>query len=314
MRNFKHRTAGMVVAIAALAAPATAGAHIETGVSSVRAHTDRADAALERAVALFERDADRRGSAELSRSRRQTGLATAEVAKLRRSADSRTERTEAARAQSLVGEQQDENVEQLVGALDETEGRVESKIAQAALADTRGREKAIAVISAVVSRGVSEKAAPRLTEALAALATDRDQEVEAKSAALTSEDVSAKAKSSLAKSVEASVQGQAKAAERLAALIVDEDVPVAAKPGLQRAYDRVAAEHGTVVDILSRLSERMPASIRAVVEGVVQQGREDAQSMGENRPAAPSGQPDGTPSGESEGTPSGQPEGTPPGA
>jgi len=314
MRTSTTRRIGLVAVAAAFAVPGTASAgSIQTAIDSVKAHTDRADTALDRAVALYERNSDRRANAQLARSRTEMGLATAEAAKLRRAADSPSERAVAAAAHALVAGQQDENLEQLVDVLDEVDGRAEDSVAKAALADTRGREKAIAVISALVGAGVSEQAAAGLAKALAELSTDRNQEITDKSRALGSSRVSSSAKRSVAKSVEASVRGQKKAAERLAALIADEEVPEAAKPGLQRAYDAVVAEHGTVADILSRFSDQMPASIRSYVEAIVTQARQNAQGMRENRPAPPAGQPDGTPTGQPEGTPSGQPEGTPSG-
>jgi hypothetical protein len=78
--KFKAPSAvGAVLVAGALAFPVRAGAHIQTGVSSVRAHTDRADAALDRAVALFERNRDRRAKQSFNRSRREMGQATAEA-------------------------------------------------------------------------------------------------------------------------------------------------------------------------------------------------------------------------------------------
>ena len=167
---------GALAAVAAVAPAATASAHIDVAVKSVKAHTDRADSALDRAVALFERNADRRGSRELARSRRELGGATAEAAKLRRNARSSKQRANAARATALVAAQQDENVEQLVGVLDEVEGRVENTIARTALFDTRGRDKAIAIITALLERGAPDKAASGLAKALAAPRADGEDE------------------------------------------------------------------------------------------------------------------------------------------
>lgn len=125
--KFKAPSAvGAVLVAGALAFPVRAGAHIQTGVSSVRAHTDRADAALDRAVALFERNRDRRAKQSFNRSRREMGQATAEAAHLRRAAGSAPARAAAARALALVAGQQDESVDQLRGLLDEVEGRLKS--------------------------------------------------------------------------------------------------------------------------------------------------------------------------------------------
>lgn len=161
--------AGAVLVAGALAFPVGAGAHVQTSVSSVKAHTNKADAALDQAVALFEQNRDGRGKQSFDRSRREMGQATAEAARLRRSAKSPSARAAAARAQVLVADQQGENVEQLTGLLDEVGGRVENAVAKAALADKRGREKAIAVITALIGQGVPSGAASGLAKALEAL-------------------------------------------------------------------------------------------------------------------------------------------------
>ena len=168
--RFKAPSAvGAVLVAGALAFPVGASAHIDTGVSSVRAHTDRADAALDRAVALFETNRDGRGEQSLRRSRREMGHATAEAARLRRTADNRSERAVAARAQVLVADQLEENIEQLKGLLDEVEGLVENMVAKAALADTRGLEKAVAIIERLLEQGIPSQAVAGLNAALAAL-------------------------------------------------------------------------------------------------------------------------------------------------
>ena len=71
-------------------------------------------------------------------------------------------------------------------------------------------------------------------------------------------------------------------------------MPAESKPGLQKAYDAVTAEHGSVAVILSRLSDRMPAFVRTFVEKIITQARTDAQGMRENHPTGP---PAGTPGG-----------------
>lgn len=290
-------TIGALAAVAAVAPASTASAHIDVAVKSVKAHTDRADSALDRAVSLFEQNADRRGSRELARSRRELGRATAEAAKMRRTAKTPNQRASAARAAALVAGQQDDNVEVLVDVLDEVSGRVENTIAKAALADTKGRDKAIAIITALLDRGVPEKAEAGLARALAALSTDRVDEVVEEVKALVGDDVGRSGKRTVARAVKANVEGQSDAAAKLAELIADPDMPAQSKPGLQRAYDAVSAEHGSAAFIVARFSDRMPASIRSYVEQIVTQARTDAQSMREDRPAPPTGGPGSTPTG-----------------
>jgi hypothetical protein len=153
--TFKGPSAvGAVLVAGALAFPVGAGAHGVTGVSSVKAHTNQADAALDQAVALFERNRDGLARQSFNRSRREMGQATAEAARLRRAANTASKRAMAVRAQVLVADQQDESIEQLTGLLDEIEGRVKNVIAMAARADTRGLKKAIAIIGALLEQGV----------------------------------------------------------------------------------------------------------------------------------------------------------------
>ena len=76
-----------LIASGALALPAGANAaDIQTAVSAVQAHTDRADAALDRAVALFGNNSDRAARKAFATSRKEIGLAKAAAAKARRHA------------------------------------------------------------------------------------------------------------------------------------------------------------------------------------------------------------------------------------
>lgn len=298
------------LAAGALIIPGAAQAHVETGVSSVKAHTSRADAALDRAVSLYDRHAAGKADRSYVVSRREMAAARREAAKLRRQADTPREELQAARAQALVAVEQDQNIEKLTEALEGAKGRSEGKVAAAALADTRGREKSLAVLTALLDE-VPQQAREGIARAIAARSQGRDEEIADQAQALADRDVSSTSKRTVARSVQANVEGQAKGADRLAALIAGDDVPEEGKAGLRKAYEAVSAEHGSVADILSRFSERMPAQIRSFVEQIVTQARQDAQSMRDNRPTPPSGQPEGTPSGQPEGTPSGQPAGTP---
>jgi hypothetical protein len=302
-----------LAASAALALPgAASAADVNTAVVAVTAHTERADAALDRAVSNFAKGRDAQGRRAFAKSRKEMGLATAAAAKALREAETPEERRQAARALASLAAERDENVEKLVSSLREADGRTENQIAAAARSDTRGREKAIAVLTALLGQ-VPEQGKEGITRAIASLSTERDDEVLVEAKALSSRQVSRASKRSVAGAVESSVDGQGKAAETLAALLAGEDMPEQSKPGLQRAYDAVSAEHGEIAGILGRFSDRMPAFVRSFVEQIVTQAREDAQEMRENRPAPPSEtqsqQPEGTPSGQPEGTPGGRPDG-----
>ncbi len=283
-----------LIATGALALPAGANAaDIQTAVQAVQAHTDRADTALDRAVSLFDKNSDRAARKAFATSRREMGLAKAAAAKARRQADTPSENTQAALAQVLVGAELGENIEKLAAALLPADGTDENKIAAAARADTQGREKAIAILTALMGQ-VPDQAKFGIARAIAALSQDRDDETQATGEALVSKDVSSANKRRVAGAVKVSVDGQATASATLAALIANPNMPAQSKPGLQIAYDAVTGEHGSVADILSRLSSRMPAFVRTFVEQIITQARTDAQGMRANHPTGP---PAGTPGG-----------------
>jgi hypothetical protein len=315
MRLTTNTAAGLSAAIALLAMPAIATADTPTGglataVSKVRAHTDRADAALDRALALYGRNKDRSARLAYAASRKQMGLAKAAAAKARRQAGTPQEHVAAALAQQLLAAEQDENIEKLVRALRPADGRDENAIAAAALADTKGRDKAIAILTALLAK-VPEQARTGIANAIARLSVGRDAEVSAMSRTLAGGGVSKANKRRVASALKADVDGQAKASATLAALIASPAMPPASKQGLQTAYDKVTAEHGSVASILSRFSSRMPSFVRSFVEQIVTQARTDAQAMRENHPTGP---PTGVPAGPPAGVPAGPPAGTPGGA
>ena len=281
----KHATTAAMAVSALMALPA--GVHAKPGETTVRAHSEQAGAALDRAVALFERNADKRALRYLGESRAELAAAQRDVAKLRRGADTDAERAALARAEALVAERQAANVEELVAVLDDADGRTERRIAAFALQDARGRDKAIAVISGRIEAGVPAKALDGLTRALASLSTDRNEEIEAQAEALTDEEVSAQSKKLVTRTLEETVEGQQEAAAQLAELLASEDVPAQAKQGLQTAYDRVVAEHGNVAATLERYAARMPADARTRVEQVAQRSANESETMRGNRPAQP---------------------------
>lgn len=301
-----------LIAAGALALPAAAGAaDIQTAVSAVSEHTDRADSALDRAVRLFGRNQDRAARVAYASSRKEMGLAKAAAAKARRLAVTPNEHAAGAAAAAILGAEQGENIEKLAGALRAADGADENAIASAARADTKGRDKAIAILNALLAK-VPEQAKTGIAKAIAALSVDRADETQVEAKALVSSNVSETNKRRVAATVKASVDGQDAAAETIAALIASTDMPADSKAGLQSAYDQVTAEHGSVADILSRLSDRMPAFVRDVVTKIITQARTDAQGMRDNHPTGPpAGTPGGAPTTPPAGPPSGIPAGPP---
>jgi hypothetical protein len=303
------RSARLVVALGfgvLLAAPVAAGADPLSAWEKVEVRTDRADAGLERAVALFEAGRDARAARSLGAGQAELGKATAAAAKLSRTAETAAERQDAAKALGAVASTRDDAVETLVAALDEASGKPESAVAQAALADTRGREKALSLL-AVLAGELPDHAQAGVAKAIAALSTDRAPEASAEAAALASDKVSAKSKRALAKALDANLDGQVAAAARIQSLLASDALSDAAKAGLEQAYAAVTADHAAAAAAVDAFSDHMPEWVRSFVDQVVAQAKEDATQMREAGPAPPTpptpeppvqgGQQDGTPAG-----------------
>ncbi|UTI64370.1 hypothetical protein NBH00_23910 [Paraconexibacter antarcticus] len=276
-----------VAAAAALAVPAAASAaDVQTGVDAATSHTAKADSALTHALTLFKGGDVTRGTAAFTASRKEMGLARSAAAQARHAARTAADRALAADAQADVAGQQDTNIVKLATLLPRTHGTVQNQVAQAALADTKGRDKALAVLAAVALTAPAQ-AQSGLAHAVQALSTDRSSEITADAKALVSDAVTPSNKQTLAAAVKPDVSGQTTAADKLKELLGAASTPDAAKPGLAKAYDAVTTEHGTLADILSRFSDRMPASVRSFVTSIVTNARTDARTMHNDRPAPP---------------------------
>jgi hypothetical protein len=190
-----------LIATGALALPAGANAaDIRTADQAVQVHTDRADAALDRAVSRFAKNSDRAARKAFATSRREMGRATAAAADARRQADTAGENAQAARAQALVGAQLGENIEKFAAALVPADGADENKIAAAVGADAQARERAIAILTALLGQ-VPDQAKPGIARAIAALSQDREDETEAMGEAMVSKHVSSANKRRIAEAV-----------------------------------------------------------------------------------------------------------------
>jgi hypothetical protein len=257
-------------------------------------------------VALFEAGRDARAARSLGAGQAELGKATAAAAKLLRTAETAAERRDAAKALGAVASSRDDAVETLVAALDEASGKPENAVAQAAVADTRGREKALGLL-AVLAGELPEQAQEGVAVAIAALSTDRAPEASAEAAALASDKVSAKSKRAVAKALDANLDGQVAAAERIQELLASDALSDAAKAGLEKAYAALTADHAAAAAAVATFSEHMPRWARSFVEQVVAQAHEDATQMQETGPEPPTpptpeppvggGQPDETPAG-----------------
>jgi hypothetical protein len=278
--------AGALLAGAALAAPAPALADGPPSVASVKAHTVRADRSLQRAVVRFQRHDDAAAARLLSDSRSELAAARRDGERLRTSARTDAQRDRAAGARTIVARAADRNVDRLAKVLPAAEGPVEAQVARALLADTVGRDDDIAVLTALLDRGVSDGGATAIAGAVAELSQDRDREIGRELDALAGDDVAGAVKRLLARAVARNVDGQQQAGRELAELFDRPDVPAQAKQVLRAAYQAVVEEQGTAAELLERCSERVPTEFRDWVQRVRRDASAGGQELQASRPDA----------------------------
>lgn len=300
MVRHRSRMIGAALAIGAIGAlPGAASAHPEVAIASVKAHTDRVDAALAQATSLFAAGRDAKAEAAFGRSRSQTALAVAEAAKLVRLADTPAERAAAARALRLVATARAERIPFVVDLLGPADAAAERAIAKAALADARGRDTAIAVLNTLLKRGVPAGAQVGIGRAIITLSTDRDDEVKAEAKAAASAEVSAKSAATLAATIDVTLRGQARATAVLTAL--KDRLAAASARGLDRAIAAIAAEQEKAAEAIAAAAPGMPAPVAEFVGKVADRAADQAAGMRKDRPGPPApsggGAPEGTPSG-----------------
>jgi len=292
-----NRLLGAALAAGVLAGvPAVAGASPSTAAATVALHTDRADAALARAAALFRGGDDAQALRAVAGARVNMGRAVSAAARLLREAETPAERVAAARALRALATQQDDNVPALLAMLPSAGPRADVRLARVALADVNGRERAIAKLNGLLAGGLPAAARTGVTRAIAALSTERAPEVTRAAAALADDDTPAAAAQRLSQLVDRSLRGQARAAATITVLIGR--LPEAARPGLERALRAIAGEQAASAARLAGLSDRMPERVRAFVARIVAQARDDARQLrGQINPPVPvsPGPPAGTP-------------------
>ncbi|MEA2359744.1 MAG: hypothetical protein QOI62_3004 [Solirubrobacteraceae bacterium] len=285
--------AGALLAGAALAIPAPALADGPASVASVKAHTVRADRSLQRAVTQFQRHDDAAAARLLSESRSELAAARRDGERLRTTARTDAQRDRAVRARAIVARVSDRNVDRLASVLPAADGRAERQVARALLADTVGRDEDIAVLKALLDRGVSEEGAARIAGAVGELVQDRDREVGRELDALGSDEVAPASKRVLSRAVERNVDGQHDAARELAELIDGPDVPANAKQGLRAAYQAVVEEQIASAELLARCLQRVPPEYRGWVQRVQRDATAGGQDLQASRPDG-AGQGDGS--------------------
>jgi hypothetical protein len=256
MPKFRTRALGAAIAAGALVAlPASASASPFSVADKVTKHTDRVDAALDRATDLFAADRERPAVAAVFRSRAELRHATAIAARAVRRADTPEERADAADAVIEVGTQLDEDVPLLVGLIDQADDpRADALLARLALSDARARERAIAILERLVDEGLPADAEAAVADAIAALSTDRSSEIAAATEALSGADepVASQIRVKLRLVIEVSFRGQARAAGILNDLIGQ--LSAAAQQQVQAALDALNADHAQAADERDRAS------------------------------------------------------------
>ncbi len=274
MFHLKHPFTAAAVAAVALALPASAAAHSDPSLGSVRAHAERADTHLDRALSQVERNRDRAAERSYDRARLELLRGEADAKRLRRAADTVAERSSAGRAQWAVGDQADENIEVLVEMLDEARGDFEERIAGVIDRDLHARDRAIRLITSLIESGVNENALGGLTAALTSLTSEREGEIEAMADVLTNGDVGSRAEDEVEDAIEDAIEDQGAAAERLEELLAGDQVPEEGKRGLRIALAAVNGERVDVAETLDGLGGGMPAGVREQVDAILQEVRD----------------------------------------
>jgi hypothetical protein len=304
MTRYRSRTIGAALAVGAVVAlPGVASASPATALTRVQAHTHKADAALTRASALFASGKDAKAVTALARSRAESGRSVAEAAALVRAADTPAERVAAARALRSVATAQANRIPPLVRLLGPADAAHENPITAAARADTIGRDHAIAVLRALLAKGMPKGAQVGIGRAIAALSIHRTDEVRAEATAVARAKITPKTAARLATLVDVNLRGQARAAAILT--VLKGRLPAAAGPGLDRALAAVAAEQGTASTTLDAAAGGMPAPVRELVGQVAARAADSAAAIRSQlaQPATPVPGPPSTPVGPPAGTP-----------
>ncbi|MDQ3770443.1 MAG: hypothetical protein M3370_13345 [Actinomycetota bacterium] len=250
---------------AALALPAGATAHSDPSVSSVRAHDQRAEQALDRALEHLNDDRTRAARTAFERARLELRRTEADAGRLRRAADSVAENTAAARAYWSFGDQVRDNVAVLVEMLGEASGGFERDIAAALADDVHERERAIRFIAGFLDDGVRRPNIDGLISAIQSLAGSREGELAAIVDLLGEQSLRDGSQEAVTEAMREIVDGQEIAAQRLAGLLDSHAIPAEAKEALAIAIGAVNAARVAVGEMLAGL-EGVPSHVQPIID------------------------------------------------
>ena len=268
MGKTSSRTLAAAIAAGALIAiPATASAAQAPSPAAVKAFTARADAALDRAVTMFDDDRDRAAMRQFRLSRAFLGKAKMISTRLSMAAETDAQRTRAANAWRMVALERDENLEQLLALLDKVDAHVDAIVANALLADTKHRDAAIGVIQDLIDAGVTDKAEAGLNRIIAALTSGRAAEIGAQVNLLAGVKLPGDAQMSVARAIQANLGAQARVAAVLDTLIPQ--LPEESRAQLEKALDLVNDQLAAAAAMMEDVADLLPPFIRPMVQGIL---------------------------------------------
>jgi small-conductance mechanosensitive channel len=241
--------------VAAMALPVAAQAHDGVSPRTVAKHVRSADGALDMVESLVERNRDAKAAVQLAKLRRQSRAADREAAQLRRQSRGRRAKARAASATVAVARQHDAAAEVLAGVVDQAGGALQADIAEQINSELRGRERAISVLTRLMSR-LPEQARRGLATAIARLSSDGADEVRSLSEALVSGSLSPEAVTEVREALQRATAAIDAALERLSTMAGR--VPEQARPHVEQAIGRVTEQLNVVKGILAGLFSGTP--------------------------------------------------------
>lgn len=241
--NPRLMTIAAAATVAALALPGAAAAHGRSSAQTVQSHIRGADRALA-AVAELVRDREEAAVAvAFARNRAQTLAAQREARRV-------AGRDAGAGATALrdVARLNDRQAGVYVDLVDDAVGPTQVALAKAAAASVKGRDTAVAQLTALAEQLPAEAAAG-IARAIAALMGDGDREIQALGAAATA--VPAEAQAWLQLATERAQAGLATARAKLGELLPT--LPPQAQPHVAAAMETIAGVAEMVSGILDGL-------------------------------------------------------------
>lgn len=230
-------------ALAVFAAPAAAGAHGKATPQSVKTHVRSAHAALDVVASLVRDHEDAAAAIAFARNRRDTLAAQREA----RALAARAPRAGVA-ALKTVAALTDEQGGIYADLVDEASGTLQVSLAKGAAASVKGRDRAVAQLTALAGT-LPPAAAQGIARAIAAVLSDGAQEAEDLSTAAAAPQVSTHAQAWLQLASEQSAAGMNTAVGKLRELLPT--LPAAAQPHVEQAIDRIAGVMEMVQGILN---------------------------------------------------------------